>query len=283
MLKTLFFFICSTLYITVLYSQDMVKEGNSWNIAIYKGVNSPINTTYYVRIKGDITIDDQKYKFLEYKIPNTDIWESSIDYVRQEGQKVYFKRDKLEETLIYDFSLEKGDEFKVYSDCSYIVEAVDTVYTTQGAPRKRLMLVRQGFIPGEQYWIEGIGSNFGAFTHQNYCYFDYAEEFLCFYQESQLSYPVNPATCVFGSSSVATSQVKPMISFPNPVGDDLYIQYVPKMSMNYTIYDTKGRLYLRGNLDRHEMNIKVSRLPKGTYIIQANSGTELLQSRFVKM
>lgn len=262
---------------STLKGQPLVQEGNSWNVAIFAGVSSPVNTSYSVRIYGDTLIDSKSYKILEYRNPmdENSNWTKSLDFVRQEEQKVYFKRLNNEEILIYDFGLAKDDEIKLFGDCSYRVTEIDSVYTVSNTkPRKRIKLSRQGFIEGEQEWIEGIGSNLGTFTHQNHCYFDYAEALLCFYRENVLDYPVNPTSCrLDGTSNTNTSERRITLA-PQPAEETLSVLGYERGIISYTIICSQGRELKHGEIVPGETDIDVHNLRKGIYhlVLRSASG-----------
>lgn len=68
---------------------------------------------------------------------------------------------------------------------------------------------------------------------------------------------------------------------PNPVGDQLTIQGLPKgMRGSYAVFDALGAMVAQGTLTGHR--IGVGALPAGTYLLRINAGQDTWHARFIK-
>lgn len=143
---------------------------------------------------------------------------------------------------------------------------VDSVTLNNNEVRKRLQLEMQDNPNwGKQYWIDGIGSNLGMLSHFYYCFVDYNEGFLCFYNDSELLYPQTPPSC-FITSDQEIEQNKIEI-YPNPVSDNLSIICQGGKLTRFILTDLIGRTVHKGKLKEDENWIQVGHLQNGYYNI----------------
>lgn len=82
------------------------------------------------------------------------------------------------------------------------------------------------------------------------------------------------------NSTLATAEVKKLefSIYPNPVTDILYIKTQEKV-LNVAIYDVSGKLI---NTQFNNGQINVSGLPKGMYILRANTDKAVYQQKLIK-
>jgi hypothetical protein len=178
--------ISALLFITQLaFSQDFVSENKLWHV---KDFSWDMTNTQIFKIEGDTVINSYAYKKLWSS------WDSTMSYLdfegflREESDVVYIYKPGSGEYILYDFNLEAGDTAFVYNDfcgeVQVIVTGTDTVEYF-GVPRKRWIL--DGW--NEDYWIEGIGSNYGlVYTKLYGCVFDVYKELTCFHENDTLFY-----------------------------------------------------------------------------------------------
>ena len=87
-------------------------------------------------------------------------------YYRQDAQKVYrYNVNTATETLVFDFGLNVGDNFKLYEDCEMVVESVsDTnvvniIFSEEKYDNQRVLRLRGAEDASiTDIWVEGIGS-----------------------------------------------------------------------------------------------------------------------------
>lgn len=168
------------------FSQNFISENKLWHV---KGESWGTIYTEIFKIEGDTTINSVNYQKLWY------IWDSTMNnfslngFLREESNVVYYLRNNYDsEGVLYDFNLETGDTTIIINeycdDVQVIVTGTDTVEYF-GIPRKRWML--DGWT--DDYWIEGIGSNYGLiYSELFYCTADIYFELLCFHENDTLFY-----------------------------------------------------------------------------------------------
>ena len=68
--------------------------------------------------------------------------------------------------------------------------------------------------------------------------------------------------------------------FPNPVADYLYFKSTDNTLMNFEIYNIKGSLLLKGNIDKNKIDL--SELKYGFYIVKIETNHSIKYAKFVK-
>lgn len=69
--------------------------------------------------------------------------------------------------------------------------------------------------------------------------------------------------------------------YPNPVKDVLHISIQNKTEFNYSVYSTKGNLILKGSSNTNSLDIDISSLSQGIYILKLESGGDNFASKFI--
>lgn len=249
--------------------QQMVKEGNRWNVVI-QSFFGPNTRTQLYRIGQDTLLDDITYHTIFATGDTTNLnWQLSDKFIREDStQKIFLKDGNAEETLLYDFGVEVNDTipFKLgFEDtCLLYVVSIDTVTFYNGAERKRINLGSSAFGDNSgYYWIEGVGSNLGPLFNM-YCYFDVEGFLSCFYENDMLQLSNNYSIDCFinPTSNVLPSDIE---IYPNPFSDVLNIQFEDTPIVSFQLYDIYGRLIM--DHQNANQNIDTSRLNSGTYMI----------------
>lgn len=250
-----------------LNAQNLVEIDNQWNIAVYPTF-SPITLSYSLKIGEDTTINNILYNKVYYSNDSLNTnWQFSNDYLRQDStKKVYHKEGDGNERLLYDFSLALNDTFFIEGICTLVVTEIDSIALNNGEMRKRLKL-EPADIPnwGSEYWIDGIGSNFGLLSHFGFCFFDYPDGFLCFYSNAQLQYPATPPSCFI--TPVEELDRKNIKIFPNPVHDILTIEDEEINLTRVILYDISGKIVKSNELRKTKNTINLSDLKNGFYLL----------------
>jgi hypothetical protein len=146
-----------------LQSRFPLQPSSSWRVdSIDAFWNIAENTRYFIH--GDTTIKSRKY-FKLYKSGNIflDVPFTYINYyygaIRDEMSKTFFvKKNKTDETLLFDYNLNIGDTVKSSIGNGKIIQSIDTLQNG----RRLFYYVKSKFQLG--YFIEGIGSNGGLFS-----------------------------------------------------------------------------------------------------------------------
>lgn len=280
---TIFFLSILTLFlyaIPLVQAQDFVKTGNQWNVAVYPTF-SPNTSSYSVRIGEDTVVNSMLYNKLYYsnEALNTD-WTFYYSYVREDTtKKVFYKDGNANEVLLYDFNLDINDTFQIETFCTLQVVDIDTVVLNNGEQRRRKRLVNKLYPEwGDQYWIDGIGSNFGVISHFGFCYTDYPEGFLCFYANDELLFPESPPSC-FITEIDKLPVSEPIHIYPNPMHNRLNIEDPEAHFTDYSLYNVFGELLDMGKLTGVHTQIECGTIPAGFYVVVL---TDLNGNRWVK-
>ncbi len=265
-------------------AQLLVREGNQWNIAIYPTF-SPNTSSYSLRIGEDTLVNNQLYYKVYYSSDSLNSsWTFRNDLLRQDSSKrVYHKRRDADEFLLYDFSLQVNDTIQLDEYCTLRVLEVDSIELNNGELRKRLKLTKADDPHwGEQYWINGIGSEFGMLSHFGYCYTDYSNGLLCFYQNGEILYPENPPSC-FITGVGNLEELTSVNVFPNPFSSYLIIEDEEKGMEQYLIYNNLGQYMQGGGINNSFLRIELEGLPRGLfYLILMDRERRKYSTRLVK-
>ncbi len=277
-----FFIITLILLSSNIWSQ-LVQEDNQWNIAVYPTF-SPSIKSYSIKIGEDTIANDLTYhKVYMSRDSLGSQWHFTSQLLRQESSQVYLKEKDNAEDLFYDFSLMVGDSFYVNAHCILSVIAVDSITLINGDIRKRLLLERKNNTNwGTQYWIAGIGSEYGVMSHWNYCATDYADGLLCHYSKGQLLYPETPASCFITNVNDITDSA--LTLYPNPCINHITIETESAEVSRYQIYSYNGTLITDGIISHNRIFVNTSAYESGIYILVVQSKNQNMATlRFVKL
>lgn len=154
--KILILFCCISYTLQAQTYTPLISEDHLWSYCnvIMRDRNDfeTIYREYYFR--NDTTINQTSYK----KLYKNDCGQNAVYYVasmREENKKTYAVfQGESKERLIYDFSLNKGDDFhsELTNNLTCKVQEVDSI-NVNGMKRKRII-----FEYSFDIWIEGIGS-----------------------------------------------------------------------------------------------------------------------------
>ena len=266
-------------------SQNLIEEGNKWNIVIYPTF-SPNTESYSIKIGDELFINDTSYN--KVLISNDSLnseWYSNHQYIRQssDANQVYLKSSDNPEILLYNFNLQIGDEFVIDDQCTLKVIEIDTIKLSDQIPRKRIKLnFKDNPTWGEQIWIKGIGSEFGMISHFMFCSFDYSEKLLCFYSNEELLYPENPSTCFITYINDVKNENSITIK-PNPSSYLLDIEIKNFKLDQVKIYNLLGQIIGSTEIKDQSIQIDATKFPKGYYIIGFyKNGQYILSKGFIK-
>lgn len=249
----------------------LVAEGNQWNT-----VNWPTfgpNTSSFRQKIGEDTLFDNTIYYKVYS-SNKEFgsdWKFYGDYLRQDTltNRVYYKDNKDDEILLYDFNLGLNDTFSFIEPlgeyCQQTVTQIDTILLNNGAPRKRLKLAKVDYPSDVQYWIEGVGSTFALF-HFVFCVVDIPLELLCFYADGELLYPSTPPSCFITSTEIPSSP-PPYSVQPNPFTSTFTILSESILFNRFVLYNLFGERMTEGQINQPSHQVECTHLPSGAYLL----------------
>lgn len=169
-------------------AQTLVDTNQVWNVV--ECINFGACGTVAFHFDGDTTIGIYQYKILTL---NTIDGGGGFIYplaAREDtaNKQVFFYYGN-SEYLVYDFSLNSGDNFTTeINGCGFqmTVDSVDTVTLLNGESRKRMYLSNFNF---QETWIEGVGSLYGlTYVGINFCGADIYPELICFTENDTLKF-----------------------------------------------------------------------------------------------
>lgn len=310
-LLTLFTFFCSNL----LEAQDdsefisMLQENRIWSIQHEKHV-----------LIGDTVINDQTYKKLFFHNYLEELTPDSLQYIaalREDSTntKVYYIfHGQEEEHLLYDFTLEVGDEFHVHSpvytlssgplilpeghqspESMEVVKVKDSLIA--GVVRKVLHFNNvYEWVDGIEWWIEGIGSTMGIMYSGNLNYLipDGSYAFLlCYHQGEELilqnddpwGYP-NPDNPCYSFPATNTDEVDDLefLITPTLFKDYLSIS-VSEPFESITIYHQSGRVVYKAKAFQDaplKLNITTQDWHRGLYIVSLQKNNKVSNYKLIK-
>lgn len=277
--QLLFSFITIILCSSILRSQNYaslvkenvywdVLEGNSQNLYIYDG-----GSRYF--FDGDTLIGNQLYSKLFYHpfnavynpYPSFYVDTSTVifsNYIREDtsARKTYILEPwNPNEVLMFDFSLNIGD-------------TLNSTYTTDGTPIVVNTITNEILLNGAirkkwtfdngHFYIEGIGSSQGFFS-PTFTLLGAWLETNCVNDNNVHLYG-NRCFTILGLSEAQVSDSALKV-YPNPVKDRLIVEGAIANPVDFKLYNLYGQIILTKKLSSSVVEIDVSNLPKGMYML----------------
>jgi len=271
---TILLLITSLCFLETLQSQQMITEGNRWNVAWSQYPNS--HGTHFLKLEDTTIVNGVSYMVVQQSYDSLLTWYPNGDLLRQDGSKVYVRSSLFigGEHLLYDFSMQLGDSIYINPNCSAVVTNIDSVTLSNGEKRKRLRLLTT-FPPGGNTlnWFEGVGSYEGLIYNPDYvCGWDASWRTLCFYQMDTIVHLFDPAygCYVEDNSSVEQPNIASSVIslFPNPVEDELQLNFEKiDPPLEAVLYSAQGRVLMQKKLTNYENTIQFNHFTSGIYFL----------------
>lgn len=258
-----------------------------WTYRIVGSMNPPYEWTHIDSLGGIITIDTIQYASVyEEDYLKGGIREDSAE------KKIYFN-DYSQEIVLYDFSLSIGDTifYPTPLDNYKVVTDIDSILVA-GQYRKRFQLINALYSMPDT-WIEGIGSvyrygllnpyypwivldgstpYFGCFTHDSVVYIDGTTCYgacPCSYWLVDIDESVqmnNGDITIFMDASNNSLQI-------DMSNADIIYQYID-------LLDSRGKLISRQPAELENIEVDVSGLPEGIYLLNIVGSNGSITHRF---
>lgn len=289
-MKKIYLFITIAISIsTNVFSQDFEFENKSvnafeedsvvWRSCLelnFEEIENPIRETI---LHGDTLIDNVKWRIFN---------DSGIKgLIRTENDKVIFspypglENGVIGESVIYDFSLEIGDVFKI-EDIAFACQVVqiDSIELNDGQMHKKL------YFDNNYSYVEGLGSDVcepffmvrtSSPTMPN------TSTFVCCHIGDELLY-MNPDYSDCHGNKVSNEIVnndllKVNVTF---IDETLYIALENNNLFNVNAFNMSGMLVAQKNKNYYETSISLKGMAKGVYVIQVISGNSISTSKIIK-
>ena len=201
MMKRILFslYVLFVVFSKIAAQDPIAMDGKEWHIREKIAHYIDYSSDVHMWIAGDTIVDDIYCKRLY--IHTKQLWEGGeesleVRYCHQDGEKYYQNGD-----LMFDFSLEVGDEFATCADNEegglfYAVVGVGDTVLLDGLVRKYMVVApcyESVVIPGyTDIWVEGIGSLTSGIAHNDFYWSDgvttelysYSYNKLCIYEKN---------------------------------------------------------------------------------------------------
>lgn len=289
-------------YIPIFEGYDSVKWNNVFGyIDFFSGSNE--YRTRFARIDSiviDSTIIDSGNEYREFKYSNTFSFGNKTILIREDtaNGRVYAKLPNgKEEYLIYDFSLEVGDEFDFYLlsssvdsfnfYCTFLVESV-AFEDFFGVSRKVIK-----FKTSRDCWIEpfveGIGTlgGFEYFYNKYYWIDGTSPNVLCTFKNGEKVF--GDSICFKELIPTNTEKIESefyLKIFPNPTDNQLVIKNTSQniLSGKLKITDLTGRIFIEKQIRfKEEIRIEeVEKLVPGIYFLSLETDEGRMVNKFIK-
>lgn len=249
--------------------------------------------SHYLELGPDTTIEGQVYRSLRYAADETQsTWYPYGGFIRETGDgKVYYKKDNAPEGLIYDFSAGFGDTVVVINPelipepLNFVVTVEDSIYLEDGW--HRMLVLQDTAFPGEETWIEGVGSLSGLVKSGLTAFGSACGDFdlLCT-SDDGFSVYVNPEypACWYVYTRITDPEKQDALKiYPNPVGEHLFIEaemMVPGEKYLLRIADFSGRIIHQEQMTENSFN--TSFFPPGMYILTITTSQGTFNGKMIK-
>ncbi len=206
-----------------------------WSTSAFSSFDNRPCGSYYMKLVDEHT---SNFKLMKSTDESHSYWVDA-GYMRfYNGKAYYFRNAGDEPVLLYDFTLEEGDEFYVYAlQTNLVVDSVGSM-TVGNRERKVLYLSAMG---QQVVWCEGIGSLNGLLNNYgNIGLTGGSEELLCVQHNGEVLYN-NPRydKCFINALSIE-DYIVPISIYPNPSSGKFNIS-TEGNDGRADIYDSLGR------------------------------------------
>lgn len=295
MIRKLLFLILSVFMSSGLSAQqNLLQADRLWSmVEVHCLPAGNTYTSHFLKAGNDTTINGETYSILRYSQDETQQeWFDYGGFIRETPDgKVYYTRSGLEEGLIYDFGATLGDTVEVLNhelipETLYMAVILEDSILLEDGWHRMLVLEDENF-PGEETWIEGVGSVSGLVKSCLNAFGSACGDFdlLCSSDSGQEIY-INPEypACWYVSTRIGSLEVQNEIYlYPNPVRDILHIDGAfseTKQFYDIQIFDHSGRMVLQE--ENNARSIDLGNLGSGLYLIRVQTASEIYTGRLVK-
>lgn len=267
-------------YPTCFYSNPddyfkYVDTNKLWNYTETYSFGAPDITTLF-RFKKDTLIGSQNYYIAESTSDSVN-WHDLSQYYREEDRKVYIWHNGTE-SLVFDAGAYIGDTLQIFHDnmgnpslcpdtCLIKIMAIDLV-NTGGLYRKRFYFQYLNCPNANDYWITGIGFQYGIVKH---CYQYIGPPMLrlvCYYENDDLMFR-NPAypTCF----SVWVNAEEQSEAFGEDIllyakGEGLFTVESELKMKRIDVFSITSHTIMSQETDSHIAELNLNTLTPGIYI-----------------
>jgi len=206
-----------------------------WSTGLFSSYNSIPCGSYYMKLVNE---HNANFKLMKSTDANHENWTDAGYMYSYNGKVYYFRNAGDERVLLYDFTLEEGDEFYVDAlQTNLVVDSVGSM-TVGDTQRRTLFLSAMG---QQVVWCEGIGSLNGLLN--NYGSIGLvggSEELLCVQNNDETIYHNPRFEECYIPAHLPTNYMHSISIYPNPTSGMFHISTDGKNG-RADIYDSLGR------------------------------------------
>lgn len=276
------YFIFLLAFSGILHGQTyypLVSTGKLWSTYHFNMLPNPPSSDY-MKLEGDTVFDAITYmKVFKTENENLTQW-TYYGAIREDIQRKVFLQYAYtinNERLLYDFNIVPGDSLLLMGNPNYyFLDSVGTVTLETGEQRKSYMLHCKIF-PCTETWIEGIGSiTFGVMSSGFCGAVGDDPNMLCAWENDSLKYHWSdyPDCFVLTGINDLSQDINSIKIYPNPAIDKITITglIATREEIIVSIFTINGEAMLNQKIRNSEqLEIDVSRLAKGIYIVKAQA------------
>ena len=269
------------------------------------GLDDPPWRIYHLfgLLNQDTIIDSIKYHKL-FSFSDTIFTKENATFIggiREDSLKrVYYKGKNIfesfiwdyhpdEEKLLYDFSLNVGDTFRLNHSYAFseghflVVSKIDSVLINNKY-RKRINFGDSSANWIREVWIEGIGNIPRGLLYTsdpNTPICDFNNTLICFKQNDILLYMDSAfSKCYFYYDDIKENETfeKNIKIFPNPVSNELTISFDKSTKATFFLYNIYGKLLKSKHFFSNKTTLSLSGYSDGIYYYSIKSGEKIIKN-----
>lgn len=231
--------------------------------------------SYYMKLVDE---HNSNFKLMMSADANHENWTDGGYMYFYNGKVYYLRSAGAERVLLYDFTLEEGDEFYVDAlQTNLVVDSVGSM-TVGNSQRKTLFLSTTGH---QVVWCEGIGSLSGLLNNYGDIMFNGDSEVLLCVQNNDETLYHNPRfeECYI-SAKLQTNYMQSISIYPNPTSGIFRISTDSKDG-RADIYDSLGRKITSIESLGDGAEVDLSGYGKGVYLVVFDIDGKLVEKKVV--
>lgn len=206
--------------------------------------------------------------------------------IRESNGVVYrYNINTMEESIMYDFTLEVGDVFtfdemstseycSIGSFNNYVLEATVDKVTTEFIANQDRKVIYFDDAEVEEIWIEGIGSINGFDPISATLDIFNETNLVCFNDNGTIWFFNNATSCENTMLDIDEFALTDSMVYPNPVDDTSILQVQPHLqATSVNIFNASGKLVMTKPLLNNATTISAMQLPSGLYFYTVQGNT----------
>lgn len=277
------------------------KIGTKWTYWIPQTEGNYKLLPFEMQSTGDTIIEGKTCYKLE-NIGECSVTDLSSIYIYTEYDKVYYYDDVAEDfLLLYDFSLNAGDEYYLFLDHGYFtnllivyIDSVGTEIFNDSSFRVQYVTTTSAYISEDSVtWQLGASNNakivefMGSTTYFFPQKVDSCHNFIstiCSYQDEKgFIYTTGSYPCGTPVPNSVQEYKAPNINiYPNPAHDQLTIENTNSLIRNIRLYDLSGKTIQKvSNINQYQITIPLPEVKQGLYFISVTCDEGVITKKVI--